>query len=318
MTPLRIAAAIVPALELHRLYLAPGTTMRAAAAHLNETVRTSDPAHTLEWARPVMPAHRLEELDLIGGDRLLIVRQPPALFGTGALDGPLPGAGAVTVAGGGLAVQGGGKPRLILGKADPYRAFVPDIDLSPFIAPTQIDYLSRVCALLEFVPLAVGGGRWHMSKAGVTRVLLDDFEIGAEPIPVEGQHRLRLFRAADDPQRGENAFGEMVIRVEAAAGGKTPVFIPGERPTVIGVGRERVGGRINADPTVSAAELTAHAAAFHRVVLPPETDVYRLRLLSPNETLGGLALGGEDFLYYAAADGAPPSLLSTLTGEPRL
>ncbi|MFN8527487.1 MAG: hypothetical protein U0670_02615 [Anaerolineae bacterium] len=305
-TPLRIAAALIPSVEVHTLYLARTATLGEIARHLSMQVKTgSDPAHTLEWAHPVMPAHRLDEIDIQGGDRLLIIMRPPMLSPAALI----PGAAALTITAGKASFQSGGKARLLIGKADPLRSLYPEIDVTALVDPKQIDYVSRTCALLEFAPGNNGSvGAWKISKAGVTRVLLDDFEVGAEPVPLHAAHQIRLYRAGDDPRRANSApILTLHAQVEETTIEPGAAALTGDHPVLVGVGYERLEGRVNADVTVSTADLTARVAEFHHVSLPHETEVYRLRLLSPSQPISAIRLGSEDFLYYPA-----PGIVSPL------
>src|SRR3712207_3066876 len=78
MASIKLSTVVVNASRRYDVTLSEQVTVGGIARYLSQHEAYVD-ATTLEIARPVLPAQRLQDLDIQVGDRLLIFTQPPSL-----------------------------------------------------------------------------------------------------------------------------------------------------------------------------------------------------------------------------------------------
>lgn len=253
-------------------------------SHYEAQVNTS----TLEVARPVRNQQRLHELDWQSGDRLVIFTQPPQP--TRPPERLSPGDKLLKFWNGDFMVTSRGKKGLLVGKPDEAHGVTPDIDLSAVVVPERLDAISRGCLWIAFDDASK---RWFASTLGQTRVTIDEYELGTEPIPLDGRHWLRFFRAGEDP----DPVGELWVQVETAQRQDAPSLEAGSTIVPVVVGTERDSQTLNASPNIPVGQVATSLAIYNRAPLTPETRVYRMRLASPGSAARDLGLHAEDFVY---------------------
>jgi hypothetical protein len=237
-------------------------------------------ARTLEIARPVLTDQRLEDLDLQAGDRLLFFTQPSKAVVMPAI--VRPGDKTLRFQMGEVELESRGKKTLLVGKPDATN--IPDIDLRYLVSPKALEFVSSSCLWLSFDEFM---RTWYATKAGNTRVMVDEFELGADRIALNETHRIRFF--------GDNRrIGEMRVSVETAREQGMQIAAGNER-LELRVGAEQAAQALNASPNVRIEQVARQLAKYYRV--QDDSRLHIARLVAPQTPIGTLNVGEDSFLY---------------------
>lgn len=280
MSPLKLPTVLVGAHE--RYDPPPGVTAGDVARYLSRHEAYVS-ASTLELARPVMPNQRLRDVDVQVGDRLVIFTRPPRPHTAPPAPPDAPTETVLRFTSGDWMAESRGRRRLVLGKPDEHRGFMPDLDLRPFLLPYAPEFLSRECLLLEH-----DGARWTLRRLGVTHVQVDDLELGSDPMPLDSARVLRFYRAAD---RGR-PLGE--VRVEAV---DAPPGEGGAMPFGVVIGAEQEPRTVHVSDNLALERIVGGLVAYTGDPLTPDYRLYLLRLLPPDVRVQTLELDADEFLY---------------------
>lgn len=246
-------------------------------------------ASTLEVARPARNAQRLHDLDLQTGDRLVIFTQPPQP--AKPPERLSPGDKLLKFSAGDFVITSRGKKGLLVGKPDDALEVLPDVDLRYVVAPGALEAVSRGCLWLAFDETEK---RWYASRLGQTLVMLDEYELRADKIPLDGSHWLRFFRAGDSP----SPIGELRVQVETVqTQDALPTLEIGSYFLPVVIGTERASQTLNASPNIPVGQVATSLAIYNHTPLTVETRLYLLRLIAPDSPIASLGLRAEDFLY---------------------
>lgn len=262
-------------------------------------------AGTLELARPIETSARLHDLDLRPGDRLVIFSQPATPLRQP--DGIRPGDKTLTFSRGDYVLRSYGKRALLVGKPDAhsYHA-MPDVDIRNFIVPGMLDFVSRGCLWLTFDSTQQV---WYATKMGETRIMIDEFELGADKIALPESCELRFYRSFDDP-RSTDSIGSMQITIRDVRSIPDLVTLPeGHYPVRIQVGTERALQRLYASPNVPIGQIITSLSLYNHLSLTENMRVYLMRLLAPAALVQDLRLDEEEFLYVGLRLGFANNLL---------
>lgn len=283
---MRLVSVLASSSQEYGLRLDAETTVGDLARYLSHAEAYVETT-TLEWVAALDETMRVGDIDRLAGDRLLIFTSPPR-----RADLPLLGGRAIKFIQGEIEITARGKKRLLLGKPDEGKGVLPDVDLRNFVPPRWLSFISRECLGLEYDDQA---GKWFAQKLGVTRILIDDYELTTERIPLEGVRRLRLYRHHDDPF-DSYPLSELRVQVE---GGERDTSLPllreGDQPTRVRIGVEREPQLLNVSENVTLERILEGWTAYNRLNSPAR--LYLARLISPDIPLYNLPMEGEVFLY---------------------
>jgi len=237
-------------------------------------------ARTLEIARPVLADQRLEDLDLQAGDRLLFFTSPSKAVVLPAI--LRPGDKTLRFQMGEVEFESRGKKSLLVGKPDLNNT--PDIDLRYLVSPKALEFIAPNCLTLNFDEFV---RTWYVTKVGQTRVMVDEFELGADRIALNDSHRIRFL--------GDNRpIGDMRVSVETVREQGMQIAMGNERLDAR-VGVEQAAQALNASPNVKIEQVAAKLAKYYRV--QADTRLHIARLVTPQTPIGSLNLGDDSFLY---------------------
>lgn len=288
---MRLSTQIVSARQSYTLNLGERVTVGKLARYLSQQEAGID-MNTLEFGRVVGANQHIRDIDLQAGDRLVVFTAPPQ---PGELTQPLnPGDKVAKFSVGDVIITSRGKKSLQIGRPDSRREV--DIDLRNLVSPRAIDFISRDTMRLDFDDHAK---TWYASRTGKTRVLINEFELGTERVPLSDVTMLRLYRAGDEPT--SPAFQPLaVIRIEmeTVQNREDIIFLDSgavHTPIQIGVGKERL--TLNVSENVPLGQVAGSLLGYHK--LPPATEyqIYLLRLIPPATPLSTLGFGQDDILY---------------------
>jgi hypothetical protein len=293
MASIKLSTVVVNASRRYDVQLNEQVTVGGIARYLSQHEAYVD-ATTLEMARPVLPAQRLQDLDIQVGDRLLIFTQPPQLTDLPAA--LTPGDKTLKFSLGDIEISSRGKKSLLVGKPDEAREIFPDIDLRNFISPTLLGFVSRECLRVEFDEQSK---LWYAEKIGQTRLMIDDFELSDEKVALDGERWLRFYRASDDPKHPDcRPVGVIHVQVEEMQSRPdVSYFRSGSRHLAMCVGTERESHTLNASESLTLGRVVAGLAAYNKTVLSPSYRLFLMRLVSPNTPIQSFNLGSDGFLY---------------------
>ena len=249
---------------------------------------------TLEVAHPVQRDQRLRDIDIQMGDRLISFMQPVKHVD---LPTPInPGDKVLRFSLGDFEIKSRGKKGILVGKPDETQQIIPDIDLGYFVAPESLEHVSRGCLWLSFDEY---NRAWYASKLGQTRIMVDEFELGTDKLPLNDVQWLRFYRVTDDPkEKNSRALGAFQLHVEEAkARDGILAFEPGNWRLNVHVGLESDGQTVRASESLRIEQVLEHLARYNGTGLPAEAQLYLARLISPEVKMHTLDLGYDAVLY---------------------
>ncbi|MFN8377616.1 MAG: hypothetical protein U0452_02995 [Anaerolineae bacterium] len=290
---MRLSTQLVNTRQSYALNLGERVTVGQLARYLSQQEAFID-VSTLEVARPVGPNQRLQDVDLQAGDRLAVFTAAPQ---AGELPAPLnPGDKVAKFIVGDVVITSRGKKSLQIGKPDPQRDV--DIDLRNLVSPRAIGFISRETMRLDFDDRSK---IWYAARTGKTRVLINEFEVGTDRVPLSDVTTLRLYRAGDEPTNP--AFQPLaVIRIEMETVQNREDIIyldqgPVRAPIQIGVGKDRL--TLNVSENLPLGQVAGSLLGYYKLNPATEYQIALLRLIPPATSLGSLKLGQDEFLYAA-------------------
>lgn len=276
MTPVQFVTTISDASREMHAALSRRLTVGDVARYLSGVEPRAD-TRTFEIAHPLSPQQPIGELNLLGGDRLIAFTQPPK-----PTDMPAPvrpGDKLLTLRAGGFEAASQGKRALLVGKPDDAQGVIPDVDMRFVVPADALKHLSP-----SVLWLAYEQHTWHAVRTGDNRVWLDEYEIGAEPVPLNDGQRLRIISA-------EGALAELTVAITAAQVTIGEEIEPGQAHLTIRLGVER-------DPQTLRASSSLPLAAVYDALLRRDLfSVYHMRLIAPGTRLAALDLHDSEFLY---------------------
>lgn len=303
MATIRLPTQMVHSRHQYVLTLNEQVTVGRLARYLSQQEAYVD-ASTLEIARQVQPSQHIQDVDINPGDRLIICTSAPE---QAELPAPLrPGDKVVKFAVGDVQVASRGKKSLLIGKPDGAREAAVDIDLRNFISPKSLNYISRECLRIDYDER---NKTWFATKVGRTRVLLDEYEIGSDRVPLGDHSTMRFYRANDDP-RSVRALGEIRVMVETVQSRDDILYLEqGNQFVNLQVGVPRESAALNVSENVVLGQIVTGLATYHRIGIPQEFSLYLLRLLPPERRIDSLTLGPDEFLYASRSQSYAHNLL---------
>lgn len=291
----KLEAALVSSSHGYHLELSEQTTVRQLATYLSEhEARVA--TRTLELAQPVPPDQALGDIHLQAGDRLLIFAQLPR---QAELPAPVrAGDTVLKFTSGDYELRQHGKHGLLVGRPDELRQTVPDVDLRYFVAPEALAYISRGCIWLNYVE---DHGQWFATRMGQTRVMINEYELLSEPMALNPQQHVRLYRASDDLAAGAAyPLGEFSLTVDIAPQGQAlTYFSPGSWQVGLRVGHERARYFMRSSASLALREIATALAAYDRTSLLPGAAIYIARLLAPDTRMAAIDMTAGAVLYAA-------------------
>ena len=295
MTAVRLSTALVSSGHQYTLQLSGGVTVNQIARYLSQ-YETHLAVNTLEIVRPLQPDRRLQDIDIQAGDRLLVALQPP---GSAELPAPLrPGDKTLKFARGDYEIKLRGKRGVLVGKPDETGENIPDVDLRYFVLPEALEHISRGCLWLNFDE---SSKTWFASRMGQTRIMIDEYELGAIKISLNDAQWVRFYRESDDPRQiTSQPVGELRLILEEVRSTEDLVHIEtGTSRINVRVGTERSVQTLNASGNLRAGQIMTSLASYSGVTLSPDARIYLARLLPPDSSVADLSLGKDEFLYTA-------------------
>jgi hypothetical protein len=266
---------------------------RLAQASVSPTLTAGDAArmlHTggLEIATPVAMGDRLGGFGLAPGDRLGVFTSLPQPG-----DFPTPvrtGGREVTVYIGGREISTAGRPVLTMGVPDPSDLPLPDIDLRDSGGSSRVNLLPGRCVTLLFDPRL---GQWYAALTGGARVVIDDYELTQQPLPVNTAHTLRFYTPLDDPSK-QPALANVRIVINAPQTSSAAILPPGPVLLALQSGTEAGPFTLRASDNVRAGQVAIGLSKQTETELLEGAQVARLRLAGENTRITDL-LPGEYF-----------------------
>ncbi|MBN8634085.1 MAG: hypothetical protein J0M07_02090 [Anaerolineae bacterium] len=285
MSVLKFTAAVVSTSSSYTVT----TASAAGVEHIAAALAQREPrlvTGMLELARPVVAQQCLQDVDFKAGDRLVVLTQTTRA----ATFTPLrPGDKRVRVLLAGTEWHTHGQQPMLIGKSDNQRQNLPDIDLRAVVSERTLDYISRRCVQIQFDERAQV---WTAAKIGQTRVLLDDLEVGMQPVALSARHRLRLYRTQDNPALSLPLIELQLIAETVEAAGR--VLPDGTFPVRVLLGTEQEQRTLRASSTLPLGQIGLSLIQYFQPtpitdmqlyiahIIPPQTAVASMK---PNETL---------------------------------
>lgn len=303
MATIRLPTQMAHSRHQYVLTLNEQVTVGRLARYLSQQEAYVD-ASTLEIARPVQPTQHIQDVDINPGDRLVIFTSDAD---KAELAAPLrPGDKLVKFAVGDVVVASRGKKSLLIGKPDGAREAAVDIDLRNFISPRSLNFISRECLRIDYEDR---NKTWFATKVGRTRVLLDEYEIGSDKVPLGDHAMMRFYRANDDP-RSVRPLGEIRVIVETVQSRDDIIYLEqGKQFLNLQVGVPRESAALNVSENVTFGQIVTSLSAYHHMGIPQEMSLYLLRLLAPETRVSALTLGQDEFLYASRSQSYAHNLL---------
>jgi hypothetical protein len=290
---MRVSAKLVNQRQSYTLNLADTMKVGRLARYLSQQEGYIE-SSTLEIARPLGISQRLQDVDIQAGDRLLIFAVKPA---PAELSAPLsPGDKIMNFRVGDVVISSRGKKNLVLGKPDSEKDV--DIDLRNFISPKQLSFISRDTMRVDFDDRSKS---WYAARTGRTRITLNDFELGADRIPLGDETTLRFYRANEDPKNSAfRPISEIQMTTETVQSREDIIYLEtGEKVVNIQVGVEKDSAALNISENVPFGQVASNLAAYLGAAVGAEYQLCLMRLIPPGTALGGIALGNDEFFYTA-------------------
>ena len=294
MSTVKFEIATVYASHNYQLQLSPETQIRQLARYLTDN-ESHISTKTLEIATPISSEGQLQDVGLQAGDRVMIFTQPTRFI---ELPAPLrPGDKVLKFSSGDFEMRIHSKRGVLIGKPDEARQIMPDVDLHYFITSKDIDYISRQCLLLSFDPQAQV---WYATKAGQTRIMVNEFELNEDRLPLNTHQVIQFYRGSDDPMQS-TPIGEINIQLEdAKVQQNTSHFTIGEQQIPVCIGSEHSRQTIRASEALPIKQIIRRVLDYNGRTLTPNLSVYRVRLAPPGTDLKQLELTDDSFLYAGA------------------
>lgn len=273
------------------------TDTRLAQASVSPTLTVGDAARLLrtgglEIATPVAMGDRLGGFGLAPGDRLGVFTAAPQ---PGDFPAPVrTGGREVVVYIGGREISTGGRPALTMGVPDPSELPLPDIDLREAGGSSRVNLLPGLCATLLFDPRL---GQWYAALTGGARVIIDDYELTQQPLPVSTAHTLRFYTPLDDPS-SQPALATVRIVVGAPQTAGAAILPPGPVLLPVLFGVEAGPYTMRASDNVRAGQIASGLAKQSEIELSEGAQVARLRLAAPTVRITDLLPA--EMLYFNA------------------
>lgn len=294
MGEIRISTAMVSSVYAYSFDVSDKVSVGRIARYLSQQeayVETS----TLELARPLEMTQRLHEIDWHPGDRLVILTQPEE---AASLPAALkPGDKILKFILSDKEISSRGKKTLLVGKATTEQEVTPDIDLRNFIAAKYLNFISRRCLSLEFDE---SSKLWYAQKLGQTRMMIDEYELGSQKVPIDDNSTLRFFKPVDDPATGSRPIGEIKVIVEEVQSRDDLLYLEsGNRPVYLLAGLERESVLLNVSENIQISQLVYGLATHIRVPLTLNFRPYLMRLAAPGANMPDLHMLNGMFLYTA-------------------
>jgi hypothetical protein len=270
---------------------------RVAQASVSPTLAAGDAARLLhmgglEIATPVAMGDRLGGFGLAPGDRLGVFTAAPR---PGDFPAPVrTGGREVMVHIGDRQISTGGRPALTMGVPDPSDLPLPDIDLRDAGGGSRVNLLPGRCVTLLFDPRL---GQWYAALTGGARVIIDDYELTQQPLPVNAAHTLRFYTPLDDPAV-QPALASVRIVVNAPQTTGIGTLPPGPVLLSMCFGTETGPYTLRASDNVRAGQVAAGLAKQTDTELLDGAQVVRLRLAGSNARVTDLLSG--EVLYVKA------------------
>jgi hypothetical protein len=289
----RVPASLVTSSFSYSLQLAGRVSVGEIASYFSR-YEPYVSATTLEIALPVKASQRLQEVDFGSGDRLVMFTGLPQ-----QVDLPRrlnPGDKILRFRRGDFEITSHGKKGVLLGRGDMHRQ--PDIDLRHFIEPGLMEFIAPDCVWLQFDDTARS---WFISRPGYTRVLIDEYELSATPLPLEGRRKVRFFPPAgtrDFP--ADRMIGELTLVVEDIRGDESePSLESGGYRLRVMIGTERDSQTLRASYNLIMGQMITSLAAYYGAPLGADTRLYRLRPVQPGSQIQALNIAPDEMFLYA-------------------
>jgi hypothetical protein len=293
MAIIKLSTVMTHSIHSYTLNLNDSVTVREIAEYLS-LYESHLTVSTLEVARPIKPDQHLQDIDVQAGDRLVIFTQ-----NVKHMELPTPfksGNKILKFSLGDFEIVSRGKKGLLIGKSDESQQMLPDIDLRDFITPEAMEFISRGCLWLNFDDST---DTWYASKLGQTRVMIDEIELGADKFPLNDEQWLRFYRESDNP-RSSHALGEMRLKLEELGlDNDVTSFKSGNRQLNVCVGSEKENQVVKASQSLQTGEIVTRLAHYQEISLPPDLQLYMVRLVSPETQILSVSLEEGVFLYTA-------------------
>lgn len=263
---------------------------RLAQASVSATLTVAEAARLLsasglEIATPVAMGDRLAGFDLAAGDRISVLTAAPQ---SGDFPSPVrTGGREVSIYLGEREISTAGRPALTIGVPDPSDLPLPDLDLREAGRGGRVNLLPGRCVTLLFDPRL---SQWYVALTGGARVLVDDYELTKQPLPVSAAHTLRFYTPLDDPTI-QPALAELRIVVQAPQAVGTATLPPGPALLSVYFGTETGPFILRASDNVRAGQIAAGLAKQSVVELRDGAQVARLRLAAPELRITDLLPG---------------------------
>ncbi len=248
-------------------------------------------AGTLELARPVEAHQCLQEIDFQAGDRLVVFTRTTQAAGFTPLR---PGDKVIRLQIGDTEIRTKGKKNLLIGKSDENQRIFPELDLRGLVTEHSLDYVSRQSVQLMFDEQTQV---WVAVKVGQTRVVLDDLDVGSQPVALNANHLMRLYRANDNPAINR-PIAEIRLSAETIPAGGDAYSLPGgSYPIRIIVGAEQELRTLRASSTLPLGQIGTSLIQYLNPVLISDMQLYLMRLIPPQTRVS--TLKSSEFLYAA-------------------
>lgn len=291
---MRLSVTLVSASRSYQPQLSQRATVGQLARYLTR-IEPCVESRTLELARPLALDLRPQDVEMQGGDRFVVFSTLPEMM---ALPAPAkPGDKFIKISAEHFEADSQGKHEVIIGRSDAAQGMIPDVDLRAVVPPTLLPFVSRQCLALRFDPPAQ---QWYAVKLGQTRLLIDEYEVENQPIPLNHNHWLRLYRATEQPRTGASPIAELLIAVQTVAV-DVPAVPFGQQPVPLRLGFEDAPSLLNTSEYLPFQQIVTALAQYQHTALAKSCALYQMRLLSPTLSLVNLPLRAGECLYAACA-----------------
>ncbi len=291
-TVYRLVTALSYASQQMPLSVSGRLTVNALNAYVQH-IEPNTAGPTLEVARPVAVSRRVDALNWQDGDRLAVFMRPPR-----TIDPPTPlrsGDVQLTLSSGGVRVTSGRKRQLLAGVPDERGGRLPDVDLRYVVPPEDMDALSHTVLRLTYQPRQ---RTWHAQATGRNPVLLDEYRLKNDPVPVNHGQRLRIYPANATPATS-TPLATLTVTLERVQTDVNPVTLEaGNHTARLTIGTELPPYTLRASGNLTLTDVLDTLLRHQQdTPLPDAAGVYRLRLAAPSVRLAALDLQPDEFLY---------------------